>query len=71
MATLDAQNLNSGNGSVVPEVKGLDKRCNVRFSTDTYSMKYSKMVDMDLVIDMIFRGSRGGGGVCRRQTPVH
>ena len=56
---LAAHHLNSGDGSVVPEVKGLDKRCNVRFSTDAYDTQYRERVGVDKVIDLLVN-RRGG-----------
>ena len=66
-----AHHLNSGDGSMVPEVKGLIKMCNIQFSTDAYKTKYSKRVGVDIVINLLVNIRGGGGGEGRRQTPAH
>jgi hypothetical protein len=39
---LAAKHLNTGDGSVVPEVEGLKDRCNVRFTTEYFDSEMSR-----------------------------
>mmetsp|Transcript_12125 Transcript_12125/g.35439 ORF Transcript_12125/g.35439 Transcript_12125/m.35439 type:complete len:990 (-) Transcript_12125:254-3223(-) len=56
---LAAQHLNSGDGSVVTEVRGLDKRCNVRVTTSNFDTELSERVAVDQLIELT---NEGGGG---------
>lgn len=49
---LAAQHLNVGDGSIVPEVEGLDERCNVRFTLEMHDTKGSEAVAVDRVINI-------------------
>ena len=42
-ALLAMQHLNNGDGSVVSEVDGLDKRCNIRFTGEIFDTETSGM----------------------------
>jgi len=47
---LAAQHLNTGNGTIVPEVQGLNQRCNVRFSLEVQDTQLDEAHSVDHVI---------------------
>jgi Receptor family ligand binding region len=47
---LAAHHLNTGDGSIVPEVEGLDKRCKIRFTTEFIDTQFSEGVALNHVI---------------------
>jgi Receptor family ligand binding region len=47
---LAAQHLNTGDGSIVPEVAGLDKRCKVRFTVEFADTQFSEGAALNHVI---------------------
>jgi hypothetical protein len=52
---LAAHHLNIGDGSIVPQVQGLDKRCNIRFTTEFADTEYSRGVILNQVMEQINR----------------
>ena len=44
--------IGEGDGSVVPEVEGLDKRCNVRFTGEIFDTNASERVSLNKLIDL-------------------
>lgn len=52
---LAAKHLNTGHGSVVPEVEGLKDRCNVRFTTEYFDSEMSEKRAVDQTIDILNR----------------
>lgn len=47
---LAVEHLNSGNGVVVPEIDGLNERCNVRFSTEVMDTEASSSATVNQII---------------------
>ena len=52
---LAAEHLNSGNGSIVDEVQGLNDRCNIKFSLEMFDTKGLQTVAVDRVIEVTSR----------------
>jgi len=52
---LAAHHLNTGNGVIVPEVEGLNKRCKLRFTTEFADTQYSEGVTLEHVSEQIER----------------
>lgn len=52
---LAAEHLNTGNGVIVSEVEGLDKRCKIRFTTEHVDTKGTADVAVDNVISIVQR----------------
>ena len=52
---LAMEHLNNGDGSVIPEVEGLNKRCPIRFTTEMIDSKRSPAVAVDKAIEIISR----------------
>jgi len=52
---LAAHHLNTGNGVIVPEVEGLNKKCNLRFTTEFVDTEHSVDVGMKHVVQQIER----------------
>jgi len=52
---LAIHHLNTGNGVVVPKVKGLNKKCKIRFTTEFADTQYQEGVAMTHVIDQTKR----------------
>lgn len=50
MVALAAQHLNAGDGSLVPEVAGLNERCRVRFTTEFSNTELDSATAMSLVV---------------------
>jgi len=53
--SLAAQHLNTGNGVIVPEVEGLNKKCKIRFTTEFADTRYIEGVALERVIDQVKR----------------
>ena len=51
---LAVQHFNSGNGTVVPELEGIDKRCNIRFTYEIFDSEYSLKKSVRDVIDILY-----------------
>eukprot|EP00980_Cylindrotheca_fusiformis_P008653 scaffold1844_cov124-Cylindrotheca_fusiformis.AAC.2 len=54
-AALAAHHLNVGDGSIVPEVEGLNERCNVRFTVEFGDTELDKKYSLNQVVDLIGR----------------
>ena len=52
---LAIEHLNSGDGSVIPQVAGLNDRCNIRFTTEMIDSNRSPAVSVDKAIEIISR----------------
>lgn len=52
---LAAQHLNTGNGTIVKQVEGLNERCKIRFTTEMLDSGQSQVVAVDHVINAISR----------------
>lgn len=48
--SLAAHHLNTGDGSIIPQVQGLNERCNVRFTLETADAGYSPKKSIELVV---------------------
>ncbi|CAB9531646.1 expressed unknown protein (Partial), partial [Seminavis robusta] len=55
---LAVQDLNSGNGVVVPEVEGLNERCNIRFTTEWFDTEFQGGVALARVVDVTSRSTQ-------------
>jgi len=55
---LAMEHLNNGDGSVIPDVKGLNERCPIRFTTEMIDSKRSPAVAVDKAIEIISRENR-------------
>lgn len=55
---LAAEHLNAGNGTVIPELEGLNERCNVRFSTEFMDTEISPAVTVNKIIEANDRETR-------------
>eukprot|EP00980_Cylindrotheca_fusiformis_P018332 scaffold5977_cov98-Cylindrotheca_fusiformis.AAC.9 len=53
--TLAAHHLNVGDGTIVPEVQGLNDRCNVRFTVEFADTQYDTETALDQVVRLISR----------------
>lgn len=49
---LAIEHLNTGNGTVVPEVAGLNERCNIRFRLGVLDSYWNQQKSVDQIIDM-------------------
>jgi len=54
---LAMEHLNTGDGSVVPEIEGLDRRCIIRFTAEFVDTQGSEAVAVDKVINITSRSS--------------
>lgn len=52
---LASHHLNVGDGSIVPEVEGLDKRCQIRFTTEFADTKFNPGAALKQVLEMTNR----------------
>lgn len=52
---LAMEHLNNGDGSVIPEVEGLNERCPIRFTTEMIDSNRSPAVAVDKAIEIISR----------------
>jgi len=52
---LAAHHLNTGDGSIVPEIQGLNERCKVRFTMESADSEYTPGVGLEHVVDQINR----------------
>lgn len=57
--SLAMEHLNTGNGSIVPEISGLDEKCPLRFTTKSFDTECQQIVAVDHVISLTDRGSVG------------
>ena len=52
---LAIQHLNTGDGSVIPEVEGLNDNCNVRFTLELFDSEMSESKGVDQTIEILNR----------------
>lgn len=52
---LAIEHLNSGDGSIIPQVKGLNERCPIRFTTEMIDSQRSPAVAVDKAIEILSR----------------
>ena len=52
---LAIEHLNTGNGTLVPELEGLDQRCPIKFTAEIFDSAYSQTDAVDTVINLISR----------------
>ncbi|CAJ1944267.1 unnamed protein product [Cylindrotheca closterium] len=52
---LAIEHLNTGNGTMVKEVEGLDQRCAIKFTAEIFDTAYSQTSAVDTVINLISR----------------
>jgi len=52
---LAAHHLNTGDGSVVPEVQGLDAHCPIRFTVEFADTEYSEGTGLSRVVEQLYR----------------
>jgi len=52
---LAIQHLNSGNGTIVPEIEGINKRCNIRFTFEVSDTEDSVRGTVNNIIHLIYR----------------
>lgn len=52
---LAMKHLNSGDGSVIPEIEGLNNRCNIRFTTEIFDTEASERVALNKLVDLTRR----------------
>lgn len=52
---LAIEHLNTGNGTIVQEVEGLDQRCPMKFTAEIFESSYSRIEAVDTVIDLVSR----------------
>lgn len=52
---LAMEHLNTGNGSIVPEVEGIDARCPMRFTTQSYDTKAQQSVGVEHMVALTDR----------------
>lgn len=53
--TLALEHLNTGNGSIIPEVEGLSDRCPLRFTSEFIDTASNKLIAMERLIDVLQR----------------
>ena len=58
-AALAIEHLNTGNGSIVPELAELNQRCPLRFVIDAFDTKEQASHGVDVVIDLTERSKKG------------
>ncbi|CAB9514233.1 hypothetical protein SEMRO_640_G179920.1 [Seminavis robusta] len=68
---LAVQDLNSGNGVVVPEVEGLNERCNIRFTTEWFDTEFQGGVALARVVDVTSRSTQKPCAFLVRLSSVH
>jgi hypothetical protein len=56
---LAMQHLNTGDGRVIPEVEGLNERCNLRFTTESFDTILSENVAVNHALDVMDRDPNG------------
>ena len=61
--TLALSHLNTGDGSIVPEVEGLDKRCPVRFTMEASDAGWSEGQALEFLVDQTRREPTGDSPV--------
>lgn len=52
---LAIKHLNSGDGSVIPEIEGLNERCNIRFTTEIFDTEASERVALNKLVELTRR----------------
>lgn len=57
---LAAHHLNTGDGSIIPQIDGLNHRCNIRFSVEFADTAYSASQALDVVTNQMQRGPNDG-----------
>eukprot|EP00980_Cylindrotheca_fusiformis_P017256 scaffold5338_cov112-Cylindrotheca_fusiformis.AAC.3 len=55
---LAAHHLNVGDGTIVPEVEGLNERCNIRFTVEFADTQFDAGTALDQVVHLISRDAR-------------
>lgn len=63
---LALQHLNTGNGTIIPQVDGLSDRCPIRFTTELWDSQLDERVAMDHVINIV---ERDGNDSYHRHAP--
>ena len=64
--SLAAHHLNTGDGSIISQVQGLNERCNVRFTVETNNAGFSPKQSIELVVTQDSRpvgGTQGEGPI--------
>jgi hypothetical protein len=56
---LAMEHLNTGNGTIIPELSGLNQRCPLRFVSDAFDIEEQKSVGVDIVIELTDRSRQG------------
>jgi hypothetical protein len=56
---LAMEHLNTGNGTIVPELDGLDQRCPLRFVTEAFDIGSQASLGVDAVIEVTDRSRKG------------
>lgn len=56
-AMLAAEHLNNGDGRIIPEVEGLNKKCNVRFTVESFDTSWSENLAVNYAIETMSRPS--------------
>mmetsp|Transcript_46416 Transcript_46416/g.70058 ORF Transcript_46416/g.70058 Transcript_46416/m.70058 type:complete len:458 (+) Transcript_46416:138-1511(+) len=54
-ALLAAQHLNAGDGSIVSEVEGLDKKCDIKFTIELFDTELSESKGVDEIVKILSR----------------
>ena len=54
--SLAMEHLNTGNGSIIPEVSGLNQQCPLKFATSSFDTECQQLVAVDHVISLTDRG---------------
>lgn len=52
------EHLNSGNGSIIPEIEGLNERCNIRFTNEMVDTMTKADIAIDKFVDLNERESK-------------
>jgi hypothetical protein len=56
---LAMEHLNTGNGTIIPELDGLNQRCPLKFVSDAFDIEAQKSVAVDIVIELTDRSRQG------------
>jgi hypothetical protein len=55
---LAVQHLNTGNGTIVQQVEGLNERCDIRFTTETFDTGFSQIEAVDHITNILSREAK-------------
>lgn len=66
---LAMEHLNTGNGTIVPELDGINERCPLRFTTDSFDTEQQKSVGVNHIINLTDKANACTQGTSKNLLP--